>query len=547
MWNSQGRTSSAKRIKLTHLADQEIKRFQHDSVKWIKHVANIELDPLQILRIQLMNKHPFTIAWDARRMRKTTTIFLHALHHLCTRPFEEFLAVTPRVDQAQKAMQEYMTTVIRRSPILQNYIGYQDGKKMLADGSFMLANQSKAWVAGIMAEVDGAGITYAVLDELEDLNYERLTTKVLPMLGQAQKLGSTQKARPQVRASGVIKGSGIRKEFLDRGFFPITQPDYPHGKIIGDVHVGIALGILNEEWIKKQATLMSPNDYTRQMLCREIETDSVILEKWVRRAMQTGDAINQRGGTGWGTIATPMPNAEYKKRGIVAFGYDHLGHGDTKTSSRSALVVAELVGEHVFFPFVKSWNSWEDETAIMHDLVALWRYFKPDEALGDALGVGMLTALNDRLYQEHLTQIDRRLIGEGKSTATTWTEWAFSPIRFQGEVKHKMAQSMRFLFQQSFAVIPYFDDKDLNEDSDPVILDFKRFTNQLTNVIAEPTKTNAYPSYVSDDRKVGDDFFDAAMAATWALTTRGYQAESFILLGTPKKTSTFQGFSHSFW
>jgi hypothetical protein len=197
-------------------------------------------------------------------------------------------------------------------------------------------------------------------------------------------------------------------------------------------------------------------------------------------------------------------------------------------------VVAEQVGEHVFFPFVKSWKSFEDETVILNDLVAIWRYFRPDMALGDALGVGMITALNDRLFAEHLTGIDRRFIGDGKSVASTWSEWAFSPIRFQGEVKHKMAQTLSFLFQQSLAVIPYFDDKELTEDSDPVLLDFYRFINQLSNVKEVSNKSGSYPTYSPDDRKFGDDFFDAAMAATWALATRGFQPESVILLGRPR-------------
>ncbi len=56
-------------------------------------------------------------------------------------------------------------------------------------------------------------------------------------------------------------------------------------------------------------------------------------------------------------------------------------------------------------------------------------------------GVGMLTQLNDELYAEGLTHIDRRTVGDGDSTASTWPEWPFSPIRFEGMVKHNMASA----------------------------------------------------------------------------------------------------------
>jgi hypothetical protein len=78
--------------------------------------------------------------------------------------------------------------------------------------------------------------------------------------------------------------------------------------------------------------------------------------------------------------------------------------------------------------------------------------------MGDAFGVGMLTSVNDDLYREGLTHIDRRTIGDGDSNASTWTEWAFSPIRFEGMTKHSMASSLRAVFHNRQAAISSFDD-----------------------------------------------------------------------------------------
>lgn len=507
------RSTKLQRAKMQNQAEREISKHTDDNAKWVYNVLGIRLDPLQILRMKLLDEHRQTIAWDARRMRKSTTHFIHALKRLATRDHEECCAITPRRDQANKAMDEYMLTQIRneRAP-LYHFLDYRNGRKRLNDTSFTFHNKSNAWTAGIMGEVDGSGITIALMDEIEDMDYDRLTSKFLPMLGQAEKLGATRKAEPQVRALGVIKGSGIRKAFLDQGFFPMTQPGYPNGPIIGDAYMGLELGILDKDWIMKQQGLMSPGDWMRQQLCRDVHTDSVILLKWAKKAQQLalrlGDAAN---------IVEPLPGKQYKKRGLISFGYDHLGHGEKAENSRSALVVSEMFGEHIFFLFVQSWDPWEDETKIMEDLIFFWRYFMPDIANGDALGIGMITEMNDRLYQLHLTQTDRLSIGDGKSSGSTWPEWAFSPLRFHGEQKYKMAQTVRTVFQRGRAVIPWFDDHDLPEDG--IIFEFNRFIAQLCNIVEEQNNSS-YPTFKSDDLKVGDDYFDAAMAGVWGLMTR---------------------------
>jgi hypothetical protein len=96
------------------------------------------------------------------------------------------------------------------------------------------------------------------------------------------------------------------------------------------------------------------------------------------------------------------------------------------TASKSALVVCEQMGNFVTFPYVKTWPAGTDDNVVGMILVGLWRYFNPDYAMGDAFGVGILTSVNDDLYREGLTHIDRRTIGDGDSNASTWTEWAFS-------------------------------------------------------------------------------------------------------------------------
>ena len=131
----------------------------------------------------------------------------------------------------------------------------------------------------------------------------------------------------------------------------------------------------------------------------------------------------------------------------------------------------------------------------------------------------------------------RRLIGDGQSTASTWSRWPFAPIRFEGMTKHNMAGLLRAAFHNGQAAIPYVDDgsdalkaknaanthwgpsrlDDIGVDSS----DFAAFIRQLGNVKSAPAKNAAYNTYKMANPKIGDDMFDAACAAVFAMVTAG--------------------------
>ena len=227
-------------------------------------------------------------------------------------------------------------------------------------------------------------------------------------------------------------------------------------------------------------------------------------------------------------LAQPLPGEHYKKRGLVSFGYDHSGHGESLTSSRYALVVLEQVGNFSVPVFAKTWPPGTDEVIVQRDLVGFWRYFNPDIANGDAFGIGMMTSLNDDLFRLSLTNVDRRSIGDGESTASTWTEWPFSPMRFEGMSKHQMAQAVRSSYHNGQAALPYIDDHDLNDSETE---DYRLLLRQLLNIVPEETKAS-YSSYKMAKKSVGDDLFDAYMAAQWGLVTRGVNiVPTAIVLG----------------
>lgn len=496
------RISAAKRIELSNVAEREVMRYAHDHALWHKHVHNVELDPAQVLKCIEMDEHPSTIDYSCRRTGKTAVKELHNLKYMATNADQELGIVAPREAQSIVNL-NYHLDAIRRSQILDNYLMFKSGRKQMSDTKYQFANRSVAQAYGIMAQIDGADMTVGSIEEVDDCPADRLNSRFLLTMGSTRRLGASKESvnEPKIRITGVLKGADTLSEMIAAGHYHVLP--------VIDAYLGIEMGILNESFIMQMRSQLAPDEYLRQLLCKNVSARNLIWEKHIRRALTVGLAANL-------DHAQPLPGIQYRKKGLLSFGYDAGGHGEDPHSSKHALVVSEQIGNFVTFPFVKTWSAGADDGVVKRDLIGLWRYFKPDYAIGDAYGVGMLTQLNDELFAEGLTDIDRRSIGDGDSTASTWPEWPFSPLRFEGMTKHAMAQQLRSVFHNNQAAIPYFDDKDVPAD----LQDMQDFVRQLPNIVPVKTKTS-YASYKRANVKLGDDLFDAAMASVWALTTRG--------------------------
>jgi len=497
------RVTRQQRAALQNVAEQEIRRYAHDHALWHKHIHNVTLDPVQVLKCIEMDRYRNTIDFSCRRTGKTAIKELYQLKNNATTADQELGIVGPREAQAIVNL-NYHLEAIRRSPILSAYIGYRSNRPQLADSYYQFENGSRARAYGIMANVDGGDMTAASLEEVDDMPRDRLYGRFLLMMGSTRRLGAseTSKNEPQIRVTGVFKGADTLSDMIAGGQYKTLTTI--------DVNLGIELGILNAQFMAQMREELDPDEYIRQLLCLNVSSKNHIWERYLRAAIQTGLR------TGF-PIVEPVPGARYQRRGLISFGYDAGGHGENPAASRHALVVAEMIGNWIYFPFVRSWAPGTDESVVRGDLLELWRYFRPDCAMGDAYGVGMLSPLNDDLFRLGLTDINRQLIGDGQSTASTWPEWAFAPIRFEGMVKHQMAMALRTVIHQEHAIIPYFDDQDMR---DPHLAELRTFVRQLGNVKQKASKAS-YPSYVMADPKKGDDYFDAACAAVWALGSRG--------------------------
>lgn len=517
------RVSKAQRVKTSIVAEREIRRYAGDHALWCKHVLGVDLDSMQILKCVEMEEHPNTIDFSCRRVGKTVVKALYQLMFNALNRDQELGIVAPREQQAMNNLR-YHTDQIRGSPILRAYMGYKSGREQMSDSYYEFANRSCCQSYGIMSQVDGGDLTHADLEEVDDMPQDRLFSRFMLMMAGTRRLGADKGAvnDPQVRITGVFKGADTLSRLISSGHYHILP--------IVNVYLGVELELLNREYVEQMRSELAADEFIRQMLCKNVSARHFIWEAHVRRAMTLG----LRAGF---DIAEPVPGHQYKKRGVVAFGFDAGAHGENPNSSQNALVVIEEIQGWRFFCYVRTWPAHYPEPELMEEIASLWAYFRPDYAIGDAFGVGMITSLNDRLFKMGLTSVDRRTVNEGESTASSWSDWAFSPMRFDGMVKHQMATSLRSKFANNRVVIPFFDP----DDPGVTVADFTTFARQLPNVRAEPTK-RPYSKYIQADDSVGDDLFDAAMAAEWALVTRGLADSGTILLpGQPRTSESIVG------
>lgn len=506
------RVNHAQRVKLQNVAEREIMRYADDHSAWHKHIHNVELDAMQILKCIDMDNNPNTIDYSSRRTGKTAIKELYNVKQLATTSDQELGIVAPREAQSLVNLNYHMEA-IRRSPILSSYIAFKSGRRRVSDTYYELCNRSIARSYGIMAQVDGGDLTIASLEEVDDMPAERLYGRFLMMLAGTRRLGAPANAenKPQIRITGVFKGADTLSELVDSGIY--------HCLPIIDCYLGIEMGIIHAGFIDEMREQLSADEYIRQLLCKNISARNFIWTSWIRSAIHVGIKSKLE-------IAEPMPGMKYKKRGLISAGYDHLGHGENPNASKSSFVITEQIGNFICINFARTWPPGTDESIIRADLVSYWRYFMPDVAHGDAFGIGMLTALNDDLLAEHLTTIDRRNIGEGESTPSTWGEWAFSPIQFQGMTKHTMATAVASAFSGKHVAMPYTEHLDPGIDS--AVDDMRKLQQQLENIKAEAT-TKAYQSYKMIKASIGDDLFDGLCASIWGLITRGLVQTTTVL------------------
>ena len=375
-----GRVSATQRVELQSRAEKEIHRYADNHALWHKHVHNVDLDAMQMLKMQEMDKHNNTIDYSSRRTGKTACKELWDLMFLALNSDQELGIVAPREAQSLVNL-NYHTDAIRRSDILSNYINYKSGRKQLSDSMYEFANRSRAQAYGIMSQIDGSDLTIASLEEVDDMPPDRLYSRFLLTMGATRRLGADADAinDPIIRITGVFKGADTLNEMVESGKYHILP--------VIDAYLGMEMGIINESFMLDMRDQLSPEEFLRQLLCKNVSGRNLVWEKWLRRAMHRGLKAKLE-------IVEPVIYEKYKKRGLISMGYDHTGHGETPEASKSSVVIGEMVGNYMVTLYAKTWPPGVDDSILSKEILTIWSYFNPDYAIGDAYAVGMMTILN---------------------------------------------------------------------------------------------------------------------------------------------------------
>jgi len=289
------RTSAAVRVARRSVAEEHIMRYAGDHSLWHKYVHGVELDAVQLLKMQEMDEHPNSIDFASRRGGKTAVKEMYNLEMNATNADQELGIVAPREAQSLVNLGYHLDS-IRQSPMLENFIAYRSGRKQLADTYYQFSNNSLARAYGIMAQVDGGDMTMASLEEVDDMPKDRLYSRFLLMMGSARRLHASKESKnnPQIRITGVFKGADTLTEMLDSGQY------YAIGCMHGDVakneirrlmadgylrkemldvegyqyplpimHVvnGIELGVIDGGFINLMHDQLSEDEFVRQLLC----------------------------------------------------------------------------------------------------------------------------------------------------------------------------------------------------------------------------------------------------------------------------------------
>ena len=142
------RVTATKRIELQNVAEREIMRYADDHALWHKHVHNVDLDPVQVLKCLEMDLNRNTVDVSCRRTGKTAIKELYLLKENATHADQELGIVAPREAQSLVNL-GYHLDAIRRSPLLTAYLANKSGRVQLADTYYQFANRSVAKAYGI--------------------------------------------------------------------------------------------------------------------------------------------------------------------------------------------------------------------------------------------------------------------------------------------------------------------------------------------------------------------------------------------------------------
>ncbi len=475
-------------IRLANQAEKEILKYKDDTALWMKHCTGQDADPHQQLAIMEIEEHPNAIIVWPPRFGKTWSMEAVNLRDLFCYPKESLLLFGPKQDQANNALREHLDW-IEGSELLKSYLAMKRGKRQFSETKYELLNGSRAKTMGILGQIDSEEASIIRGEEFDDMDLERWNDRVLSRGGRKNRSGKPTR----YRLSGTIqKGKGNIFQMMHSGLYHVVSQF--------NIYHGLEFGIYDENAINLMKAEMTDDEWLRIFLLIFTEAKNFIWESYLNKCIEAGFRI------GWDGVEY-RPGGEYKPQGIVYAGFDCGHSGMKKQRSVYRLELVEYVGSRALWLNGFEWDPTDDPDKIKRELVDIWRYYQVSGGYGDALKANFIAEINDALYDQGLTSIDRSKNPENKPP--DWVKWALAPMWNSGKFKYLAASETKKMIEHSKLFLPYFHRKDDRH----IAKMMRRLVRCLLNVRSVDNKTS-YPSLEIIKPQLGDDAFDALNMAT---------------------------------
>lgn len=475
---------------------------------WHRNVTGVNLNPHQMLYFDFFEKEPRIVLKGSRRIRKSYAAAAWFLKEAVTKPGTEINIFAPAVEQSKRNIQ-YMTDFILRSELLSNFLEQRQGGVALGRESIRFRNGSKVQAKGQASSVDGLGSTHIWLEEVDDMDWEAIQTRILPtgaMMKDNYDYG--QIGGCQVIVTATIKGQGNLYAFEHPNEDTPPHLRYKTAPVF-DCWDGIEMGVMNEDYIEAQRGVMTVEQFARTYLCLYTESHNFFPTRFLNRCFAlelNGQPLR---------FIEPDRTGRYRPHGTVVVGIDYAGQGSDPDgySSNTCVTFLDVVSPDLMaIIYCEEFDSMTPPQEIRARMRTLLRYFWPRRGVADAYDTTLTHLLCKDAWDLGLTKglnkdggggnPERYEHGEGKEG---WESWFIMPVRFSGPRKHKMyMRCQRAVYERGLLIPPVIEDT--------MSVRLEKVRNQMEGMKATPTE-GSYDKYEPVNRLLGDDYVDSLVAA----------------------------------
>lgn len=496
------------------VAEQELQKFKRDDLDekiaayalFMKHICGFDLYPTQLLQAEEYFRYPYILEYKPPRSGKSRGKAGINLYELATNEKEDLRIYTPKYSIGKDAL-KYQYEWIAKSEVLRSFVRIKGGKKQFSTTGYEFMNLSNAEIVTVAGLIEGHNVTIADIMEFDFWDWNIFADDVTRRFA-----GKNENGLPtRVRIDGTIRGQeNIYKIATDKTLSKLYRNIVAtsENNILGlpagikmDVDLMMALDILGKDEIKLMKSLMSPDEEQMSLYLNFTESRNFIWSKYLlaifRKSMK------------WGLEGVPfVKGGKYESSGIVGCGFD-CGHaGQKKKSSKYAIEFYEHFNNYRRWLFGKEWPPNYDPDLLEKEVLELLAFFQPGGGYGDALQHNLIASINDKAWNEGLTNICRE--DNPENTPANWAKWWINPLWNNNKNKHFYYDSLQLGIHKGTCFYPFYE----ISDTRPEALAMRRLKRSLLNIRKE--ETNAYPKYYPFDDEIDDDHADAAgMANLW--------------------------------